>query len=161
MPVRAEDVDDDRRAGPHGAVAQATGSHLILFDGVCGLCNGMVRFVLAHDHRHLFDFAPLESRIARRMLERVPSSARHDDTFYVVPHYHSPGSAPLAKSAAAVYVAQHLSAPWRWLALARALPHRVLDWLYDGVARRRYAVFGRYDVCPMPKPEHRARFVDE
>jgi predicted DCC family thiol-disulfide oxidoreductase YuxK len=135
--------------------------HLILFDGVCGLCHRTIRFVIAHDAAHLFDFAPLDSATGRSFVDRAAPLPDAPDTFYVVPDYRT-ASVPtlLSKGRAAMYVAKRLDGPWRWLAVGDAVPGVVLDGLYDFVARHRYAVFGRYDTCPVPSPEHRARFLD-
>jgi predicted DCC family thiol-disulfide oxidoreductase YuxK len=145
--------------------------HLILYDGVCGLCNRTIRFVIARDRprpasgdhapTHLFDFAPLDSPLGRSLVARLDPAAPADDTFYVVPDYRAtPEPTLLGKSRAALYVVERLDRPWRWLSAARVVPAAILDRVYDFVARHRHAVFGRYDTCPLPEPEHRARFVD-
>ncbi len=137
----------------------ALGTHLILFDGVCALCHWTVRFVLDHDRRQLFDFAPLESTIGRTVIERLDPRPPGLDTVVVVPDYRTSSGTPLSKGRAAVWVASRLDPPWNWLAVLEIVPTIVLDWLYDIVARHRYRTFGRYEACPVPRPEHRSRFV--
>jgi predicted DCC family thiol-disulfide oxidoreductase YuxK len=133
--------------------------HLILFDGVCALCHWVVRFVIARDSRHVFDFAPLDSDVGRSFLNRPDPPAQEADTIYLVSDYRSAHPTRLSKGRAATRIAHRLDWPWCWLGAADVLPAAVLDWLYDVVARHRYAMFGRYDVCPVPRPEHRGRFI--
>lgn len=137
-----------------------THDHLILFDGVCALCHWVVRFVLARDGRQVFDFAPLDSAVGRLFLDRLAPPAREADTIYLVSDYRSAHPTLLSKGRAASSIAKRLDRPWRWLGAVEVLPAAVLDRLYDVVARHRYSVFGRYDVCPAPGPEHRSRFIN-
>jgi predicted DCC family thiol-disulfide oxidoreductase YuxK len=132
--------------------------HLILYDGECSLCNGLVRFVLTRDRKAVFEFAPLQGETVAAM--RSDSTEQEPlTTFYVIPNYRL-ASAPLAQSQALWFVARHLGWPWRAAALGRILPRRFTDWLYDLVARHRYSLFGRQQLCLMPSPHDRARFVD-
>ena len=134
--------------------------HLILYDGVCGLCNGLVQFVLARDRRGWFDFAALQSDIGRATLRKFGRDPDDLSTFALVTDYQR---APvlLTKSAAALAVSALLGQPWRALAvIGRLFPRAFRDWWYDRVAAVRYRVFGRYDTCPIPSPEQRRRFLD-
>jgi predicted DCC family thiol-disulfide oxidoreductase YuxK len=82
------------------------------------------------------------------------------DTVYVVSDYGGAAEALHAKGRAALYVLRALGGPWRLAAFLSVLPDGVLDAAYDFVAKRRYRFFGRAEVCLLPPPEHRARFVD-
>ncbi len=115
---------------------------LVLYDGVCGLCDRFTQFILARDRRGRFVFASLQSEVAEALLSRHGRDARKLDTVYVCAGYESPQETLHAKSRAVLYV------------------FRALDAIYDWVAARRYRVFGRSDVCLLPPPEQRARFVD-
>lgn len=136
------------------------GQHLLLYDGVCGLCNSVVRAVLARDPRGVFHFAPLQSEMAHTVLDPWGMSPDELSTFYVVRDYRRQPGRPLTKGRAAVFVGRALGWPWHVVAAAAAwCPTTVLDAIYDVVARRRYRIFGRFDTCPIPRPEHRDRFV--
>jgi predicted DCC family thiol-disulfide oxidoreductase YuxK len=136
------------------------GKHLLLYDGVCGLCNRAIRFVLRRDSRALFDFAPLQSETGRTFLARAGLNPQRLDTVYVIADYRTGAARALSKSRAALFVLQALGGVWRIAGALRALPAPLLDRGYDLIARRRYAMFGRYDTCPLPAPEHRRRFLD-
>ena len=143
--------------GPSGHHA----AHLVLYDGVCGLCNRTVQFVLERDRRAAFQFAALQSATGQAMVARY--GGRTDDltTFYVVANVRTSSAEFYAKGDAALFVLHELGWPWKALLIARICPRAIRDRLYDVVARTRYRVFGRYDQCVMPRPEFRGRFVDE
>lgn len=134
--------------------------HLLLYDGVCGLCDRVVQFVLAHDRRGDFVFAPLQSATGQRMVRRFGGDADALTTFYVIADFQSDRARMLGKSDAALFVADALGWPWKTITIARLVPSFVLDRVYAIVARRRYRVFGRFDQCQLPQPEHRGRFID-
>ena len=136
-----------------------SGEHLVLYDGVCGLCNAICQFILARDRRGLFAFASLQSATGRAWLERFNRDADALDTFYLVTNYRT-APAIREKSNAALAVAADLGAPWSWTTVFRVVPPLVRDALYDFVARHRYQWFGRYETCLIPTPEQRARFLD-
>jgi len=145
-----------------GAQAAVTGEgrHLFLYDGVCGLCDRMVQFVLAHDGRGTFRFAQLQGETGRAIVARAGADPDDLTTFYVVRDFGTPGARTLVKGRAAVFVARTLGWPWKAAGLFGLLPTFVLDWGYDVVARHRYRLFGRFDQCAIPRPEQRRRFVD-
>jgi len=133
---------------------------VILFDGVCGLCSRFVNFVLKHDRRGVFRFASLQSPMAQEILVRHRISTVPIDTVYVIADFGLPTERVLAKSSATLYVFSKLGGPLRLPAgVARILPQRLRDWVYDAIARRRYQIFGKYDACPLPDPRHRDRFI--
>jgi predicted DCC family thiol-disulfide oxidoreductase YuxK len=127
---------------------------VILFDGVCNLCNGFVQFVIARDPAGRFQFAALQSDSARRLLARLDGFSGVRDSVVLVD-----GGRVYTRSSAVLRIARGLRFPWP---LARALivvPRPLRDWVYDLVARHRYRWFGRKDVCMMPTTEMRARFL--
>jgi predicted DCC family thiol-disulfide oxidoreductase YuxK len=131
---------------------------LILFDGVCNLCSGVVRFVIARDPHAHFRFAALQSDAARRACAEVgatPPAAVDPDTIIVI----ADGRA-LERSDAALAIAARLPFPWPIFGVFRLLPRALRDWLYRFVAKNRYRWFGKSDTCMMPTPELRARFID-
>ena len=136
------------------------GRHVIFYDGVCGLCNRLNRFVLARDPKGVFSFATLQSRFAREFLTRHHRDPSDLDTLYLIAHYGSERQAIHAKSRAVLVILKELGGPWRMAALLGVLPAFLLNAVYGLVARLRYRIFGRYDSCPLPPPEWRNRFID-
>ena len=135
-------------------------AHLVLYDGVCGLCSGLLQFVLAHDRRGVFAFASLQGATGRAAIERLGGDPTELTSFYVWANYRKPGGRIYARSQAALFVAGQLEWPWKAAVMARVLPGAVLDRAYDVVARHRYRVFGRVEQCLIPRPEFRGRFVE-
>ena len=136
------------------------GRHLLLYDGLCGLCDGFVRFVLTRDGQGRFRFAAIQSGVGRRLLAAHGKDPDRLDTVYVVVDQASATPRVLNRSAAALFVIDQLGWPWRAATLLRRVPTPLLDRLYDRVAVQRYRVFGRRSACPAPDPEHRDRFLD-
>jgi predicted DCC family thiol-disulfide oxidoreductase YuxK len=141
-------------------VRGSDGRHLLLYDGVCGLCNWLVEFVLHRDRHGLFHFAALQSAAGRAAVERAGGVPGALTTFLVVTDYRTPASASLTRGRAAVFVIASLGGPWHAAALLNALPAAWLDFLYDLIARHRYRLFGRDDVCRVPPRDYRHRFVE-
>ena len=151
----------DRSQYPVVMKSGPSGDHLLLYDGVCALCNGMVSFVLRHDSRRHFDLASLQSAAGREALRPFNITSGALDTFYVVTDYRSGSPAVLDRAPAVLFVARTLGWPWRGAGALRILPRAVLDTCYNIVAKFRYRVFGEYETCPLPRPEHRDRFIDQ
>ena len=133
--------------------------HIILYDGVCGLCDRLTRLVIRHDRRHQFRFASLQGAFAARVLSRYERDPRDLDTLYVLRRYGTPSESLLSRSEAVFFVMSELGGVWRLLRALRWLPTSLVDHGYGLVARHRYRVFGRYDACPVPKPSDRGRFI--
>jgi predicted DCC family thiol-disulfide oxidoreductase YuxK len=131
------------------------GSHLLLYDGECGLCDRLVQFVLPRDSRGVFRFASLQGPTGRKFLHGAPLT-----TVYVVADYRTARARVLAKADAALFVVRALGWPWKATAVFGVLPTALLDRGYDFVATHRYRVFGKVDQCLMPRPEFRDRFID-
>jgi predicted DCC family thiol-disulfide oxidoreductase YuxK len=127
---------------------------VVLFDGVCNLCNGVVRFLIERDPAARFRFAALQSEAGRALLARHALDPDALDSFVLVD-----ADGAHARSSAVLRVARELPAPWRWLWLAIAIPRPLRDALYDFLARRRYRWFGRRDACMVPTPALRQRFL--
>jgi predicted DCC family thiol-disulfide oxidoreductase YuxK len=134
---------------------------IVLYDGVCGLCNRLVQFILRRDHAAVFRFASLQSQFAARVLTRHGASPTDLDTFYIVLNYNDPQEALISRSDAVVYVLNQLGGIWRAGSLVFALfPKFLRDSAYGIVARNRYRIFGRYETCPLPTKETATRFLD-
>jgi predicted DCC family thiol-disulfide oxidoreductase YuxK len=140
--------------------SSGAGRHLILFDGVCGLCSRLVQFVLAHDRRAAFRFASLQSAIGQATVTRSGGNPLDLNSFYLVADFGTPEARALTRSDAALFVVSELGWPWKAMQSARVIPKALRDRMYDLVARYRYRVFGRYDQCQLPDPQFRSRFVE-
>jgi predicted DCC family thiol-disulfide oxidoreductase YuxK len=142
------------------ALVPGRGEHLILYDGVCGLCNRLNRFVLLRDTRAVFDFASLQSSAGRSVLQRFGRNTEDLTTLYVVVNYHSESPALLSKARAVSFVMKTLDSGGAWSRVLRVFPNTLLDLGYDLIARNRYRIFGRSERCLMPSAEFRKRFID-
>jgi len=126
---------------------------VILFDGVCNLCNGSVAFIIARDPKGYFQFASLQSEAGRRLLGGAKGPL--PDSVALVEDGHV-----YTRSDAALRVARRLRFPWGLFYGLVVVPRVVRDALYDVVARNRYRWFGRRDTCMVPTPELRRRFLE-
>jgi predicted DCC family thiol-disulfide oxidoreductase YuxK len=135
-------------------------AQLVLYDGVCGFCNGSVRWLIERDVDARLHYAPLQGETAAALRARHPEIPNELDTIVFVES--APGGERVWLRSAAIFrVLRELSAPWRWLAPLRwLLPLALWDVAYQAFARRRYRWFGKLDVCPIPPPALRGRFLD-
>ena len=132
---------------------------LLLYDGSCGLCHGFVRFVLPRDRQGRLHFAPLQGKLAARLLPPLGGDPQLLDTVWVIVDYAGQAPRALRQSDAVLHVLRYLRG-WRWLApLLRLVPRALREWCYRRVARVRYRLFGRRDACALPAPDQRARFL--
>ncbi len=173
---------------PQSILRRPVVSPILLYDGVCGLCNRLVQFILLRDPAGWFRFASLQSALAGRVLAQHGMDAADLDTVYVVLNFDGADERLLARSDAVVFILRHLGAGelrsagqpgaavpttptpraippskslWRVIGLLlQAMPRGLRDWAYSAVARRRYRIFGRYDACPLPTEETRSRFLE-
>ena len=142
-------------AGIGDVAAQETGRVIVLFDGVCTLCDGLVQFLIRQDPLGRLRFCTMQSDAGRTLLGARGFDPDALDTFVLLD-----GSRTLTSGDAALAIARLLPAPWSWLAAGRILPRPLRDVLYRIVARNRYAWFGRRDTCFVPTPEIRSRFLE-
>jgi predicted DCC family thiol-disulfide oxidoreductase YuxK len=132
---------------------------ILLYDGVCGLCNRLVQFVLKRDPSGHFHFASLQSDFAARILRQHGLDPNDLDTVYLI---EAPGQRPAARSDAVISVLRRLRGLWPAVAfLLRALPKSLRDWGYHVIARNRYRIFGKHDSCLLPDEEYRHRFLQQ
>lgn len=129
---------------------------VILFDGVCNLCNHAIDFVLKHESGREFLFAASQSEAGRLLMERFGlSEADVNRSIYVVDD-----GRLSSKSTAALNIARRMRAPWKWAYVFIAIPGPLRDPFYNLVARNRYRWFGKRSVCRLPTQEERDRFLD-
>jgi len=129
-------------------------SAVILFDGVCNLCNGFVQFVIARDPHAHFRFAALSSDAAARVFREAGVVLPIPDTIVLVD-----AGQVYFRSDAPLRIARGLRFPWPLAAVLVVVPRFLRDRVYDFIAARRYRWFGRRDVCMIPTPDLRARFL--
>jgi predicted DCC family thiol-disulfide oxidoreductase YuxK len=135
------------------------GRALLLYDGVCALCNGVVQFLMKHDRLDKFRYAPLESGLGREVLARFDIHTFPDGVMLLNDAL-NPGEHLYQRSDAIAEALQRLSGMWRLAGrILRLVPRSLRDWGYGIVARFRYRLFGRYDTCPIPPPEQRSRLL--
>ena len=133
----------------------STEGPIVVFDGVCVLCNGWVRFLLRHDRRRRFRFAAMQSETGRALLSAHGLDPDDPASFLLVD-----GDAASTDTQAIAGVLAALGLPWSIAAFAlRLMPSRLRDAAYRHLARNRYRWFGRRDACVLPPPSERARFL--
>jgi len=132
---------------------------VVLYDGVCGLCNRLVRMILRRDPAGTFRFAPLQGEFAAAVFARRPEARESLETMYVVVAPGTPEERLLTHSEAAVYILERVRGPLRLARVWKYLPHSVRDRMYRAIARRRYRWFGKYESCPLPEARWRERFL--
>ena len=128
---------------------------LVLYDGVCGLCNRWIKFVLRRDRKGVFRFAPLQSAAGQAILSRHGLPTKDLTTIVLVR-----GARIDCYSTAALQILRRLGGVWSMLYAFILVPSPVRDRIYEFVAVRRFRWFGRLDVCSLPSPEHRPRFIE-
>ena len=133
---------------------------IVLYDGVCGLCNRAVQFLLKRDHHDRLQFASLQSDVAARVLERHGMDPKSLDTVYAVLNYGEPNETLLAKGDAFLFFAKVIGGIWSVAQVGRIIPRPIRNWLYDFIARHRYQVFGRSESCMLPDPKQRHKFLE-
>src|SRR5882672_11082079 len=133
---------------------------ILLYDGVCGLCNRLTQFLLKRDRRDRLRFASLQSEFAAAILNRHGKDQHDLDTVYVVRDYEQPGEELLNRSDAILFLAKQLGGIWSLAAVGKILPRWLRDRIYNLVARNRYQVFGKHETCMLPEPKHRGKFLD-
>jgi predicted DCC family thiol-disulfide oxidoreductase YuxK len=128
---------------------------IILFDGVCKLCGGWVRFVIRRDPEARFRFAALQSPAGRRLLTEHGLGSEGIESVVLI----QDGCA-FTKSEATLRIVGALSGGWRLLGVFRLVPRAWRDWIYGFIARNRYRWFGQRESCLVPSEEIRRRFID-
>jgi len=129
---------------------------VILFDGVCNLCNGAVQFVIKRDNKNQFLFASLQSEEGKQILKELNFPANKMDSFFLVEN-----GKVYDRSAAALKVVKKLSGLWSFLYGFIIVPKFMRDVVYNLIAKNRYQWFGRKDECMIPTPELKAKFLNQ
>ncbi|MEI6756712.1 MAG: thiol-disulfide oxidoreductase DCC family protein [Chlorobium sp.] len=130
--------------------------NIVIFDGVCNLCEFSVNFIFEHDTVGHFSFTPAQSPLGASLLKHFGINTSRLDTVVLVS-----GDRAFTRSAAAIEIASRLDMPWNLLTLFQAVPEPLRDVMYDLIAQNRYQLFGKKDECMLPSDELRRRFLQQ
>jgi len=130
--------------------------NIVIFDGVCNLCEFSVNFIFEHDTAGQFSFTPAQSPLGASLLSHFGINTSRLDTVVLVR-----GERAFTRSAAAIEIASGLDMPWNLLAVFQAVPEPLRDMLYDLIAQNRYQLFGKKEECMLPSEELRRRFLEQ
>ncbi|MFT4938768.1 MAG: putative DCC family thiol-disulfide oxidoreductase YuxK [Paraglaciecola sp.] len=128
--------------------------HIVIFDGVCNLCNGAVNFIIKRDPEGLFAFTPMQSTLAHELMEKHNIYNVGVDTFILIKNDQC-----FVFSSAALEIARDLTGFWYIFTIFRFIPSTIRDFIYKVFARNRYALFGRQTTCMVPTEKIKSRFV--
>ncbi|MCU0356349.1 MAG: thiol-disulfide oxidoreductase DCC family protein [Cyclobacteriaceae bacterium] len=136
-------------------LSQSKQHPVVLFDGVCNLCQGSVQFIIRRDPRAYFRFASLQSAYGSQLLREAGLDDRAMESIVLVTDH-----GIYQRSTAALEIARHLSGLWPVLYLFKIIPQGLRDVVYDWIARNRYRWFGKTEACWIPTPDLQSRFAD-
>ncbi|SHI48237.1 Predicted thiol-disulfide oxidoreductase YuxK, DCC family [Mesonia phycicola] len=129
---------------------------IILFDGVCNLCNNAVNKIIDHDKNDVFRFASLQSSLGIQLAEERGIDTTEVDSMILI----DPGNAYYLKSTAALQIAKHLSGIYKLASYFLFIPEGFRNMIYDFIAKNRYKWFGKEDNCRIPTPELKEKFIE-
>lgn len=129
---------------------------IILFDGVCNLCNGFIQFVIKRDKQDVFRYASLQSEIGQQLILERGIDTKNIDSVVLI----EPGVAYFVKSDAALQIGQEIKGYHTISKLLKLIPRGLRNIIYDLIAKYRYAWFGKKDQCMIPTPELKGKFLD-
>ncbi|WP_445719216.1 thiol-disulfide oxidoreductase DCC family protein [Flavobacterium sp.] len=129
---------------------------IILFDGVCNLCNSSVQYIIKQDKKDIFRFVSLQSNLGQEILKHIGINPIHTDSIVL----YEPGISYYYKSTAALHIAKGLSGIFTFTSILTILPTDLLDAIYDYVAKNRYKWYGKKEACMIPTPELKAKFLE-
>ena len=126
---------------------------VVLFDGVCNLCNGLVQFVLEHEKTPDIKFGALQSEAGQRELKNHSIDSNSQSILFIEKNV------VYEKSDAVFKIAKHLNSPWSWIVVFGILPKFMNDYFYEVVAKYRYRLFGKSETCKVPAERYSSRFL--
>ena len=135
-------------------------THLVLYDGVCGLCDLFVQFLVTRDKQDRLHFAALQGPIGTEVLARFERTSNPLSTVIVVVDHATPSERLLDRSDAALFAIGSLGGAYGVAPALRLVPKFLRDAIYGLIAKWRYRIFGRFESCPIPGPGTRAKFLD-
>ena len=128
---------------------------IILFDGVCNLCDKSVQFIIKHDKKDVFRFVALQSDLGKKIIKHIGIDTTKTDSIIL----YQPGMAYFYKAEAALKIAKELGGIYIILSLFSVLPNSLSNLVYDWIAKNRYKWYGKKDECMIPSPELKAKFL--
>ncbi len=131
-----------------------TNDQLVIFDGVCNLCNSTVLFIIKRDRHKRFSFTPYQSSVAHNILQQYGLPATDQSTVVYVKN-----GVPCFKSKAVLEILRDLGCCWNLLYILIVIPPVIRDFAYDIIAKNRYGVFGKRESCMIPTSELMDRFL--
>lgn len=129
-------------------------SFIILFDGICNLCNGTVQFIIKRDKKNLFRFASLQGDFGQETLKRLGMPVTNPHSFVLME-----GDKIYTHSTGALRVLKHLGPFWSILYIFILVPRFIRDGVYNFIARNRYNWFGKKETCYLPTPNLKDKFL--
>ncbi len=133
------------------------GKKLILFDGVCNLCNGSVNKIIKLDKKNHFLFASLQSKIGNEVIEYLNIDTQKTDSIIL----YTPGISYEVRSTAVLKIASNFGRMWKFFSyIFLLIPTGIRDFIYNVISKNRYKWFGKRESCMIPTPELKARFLD-
>lgn len=129
---------------------------IILFDGVCNLCDSAVQLIIKHDAKDIFRFVPLQSDLGQKIINHLGINTQKTDSIIL----YQPGLAYYYKSEAAIEIAKQLGGIFYFASLFLVLPSSFNNYIYDYVAKNRYKWFGKKEACMIPSKEQQAKFLE-
>jgi predicted DCC family thiol-disulfide oxidoreductase YuxK len=129
---------------------------IILFDGVCNLCNSAVQFVIKHDSKDVFRFVALQSELGLEILSKIGVNPENIDSIIL----YEPGIAYYYKSQAAIQISKYLGGFWYFGTVFKIIPTAIRNLIYDYIAKNRYKWYGKKESCMIPTPELKIKFLE-
>ncbi len=128
---------------------------IILFDGVCNLCESSVQFIIKHDKKDVFRFVALQSDLGKKIMQYIGIESDNIDSIVL----YNPGVAYFYKSNAAIEIARNLDGLFQFATIFRIIPSSIRNGIYDYIAKNRYRWYGKKEHCLLPTNELKAKFL--
>lgn len=128
---------------------------IVLFDGVCNLCDGAVQFIIKHDKKDIFRFVSLQSELGKKICNYIGVDQNKIDSIIL----YNPSVAYYYKSTAVIEIGNDLGGIYSLISAFKILPEKLRNYLYDYIAKNRYKWYGKKESCMIPTPELKAKFL--
>ena len=133
----------------------ARNKHIIFFDGVCNMCNSFVRLIIKLDYKELFVFCPISSKKGQKIINKFNLELKNIDSIILLKN-----NKITLKSEAVIEILVSLNLFFRFFLILKILPSKLLDLIYDFIAKYRYKLFGRKESCIIPDEKYKSRFTE-